>query len=86
MRPTKKIIILIFSFFFIFSLKASEVKIVLKVNNEIITNIDIENEIKYLRVLNPNLSKLKNIELNELSKNSFIRQIIKKRKLKNTLI
>ena len=56
----------------------------LKVNNEIITNIDIENEIKYLRVLNPNLSKLKNIELNELSKNSFIRQIIKKRKLKNT--
>ena len=32
-----------------------ETKIVVKVDNKIVTNIDIINEIKYLTVLNPNL-------------------------------
>ena len=57
---------------------SSEVKIVSKVNNKILTNIDIENESKYLLILNSNLKNLNKNELYELSKNSLIRQIIKK--------
>ena len=52
-----------------------------KVNNEILTNIDIENESKYLLILNTNLKNLNKNELYELSKNSLIRQILKKEEI-----
>ena len=42
---------------------------------KLLTNIDIENEIKYLFILNTNLKNLNKNELYELSKNSLIRQI-----------
>ena len=64
------------------SIHSSEVKIVSKINNEILTNIDIENESKYLIILNNNLKNLNKNELHELSKNSLIRQIIKKEEVK----
>ena len=35
-----------------------ENRIVLKIENEIITNIDISNETNYLKALNPNLNNL----------------------------
>ena len=57
---------------------SSEVKIVSKVNNKILTNIDIVNESKYLLILNSNLRNLNKNELYELSKKSLIRQILKK--------
>ncbi len=57
---------------------SSEIRIVTKVNNEILTNIDIENESKYLQILNTNLKNLNKNELYSLSKNSLIRQILKK--------
>ena len=60
---------------------SSEVKIVSKVNNKILTNIDIENESKYLLILNSNLKNLNKNELYELSKNSLIRQILKKKEI-----
>ena len=72
---------LILIFFQINLINATEVKIVAKINNEILTNIDIENEIKYLLILNTNLKNLNKKELYELSKNSVIRQILKKKKL-----
>ena len=76
---TKKIIFFFIIFFFQITLiNASEVKIVSKINNEILTNIDIENESKYLLILNTNLINLNKNELYELSKNSLIRQILKK--------
>ena len=77
---TKKKII----FFFILVLiqinfiNSSEIKIITKVNNEILTNLDIENESKYLVILNNNLKSLSKVQLYELSKNSLIRQILKK--------
>ena len=75
----KKIIFFFIIFFFQINLiNSSEVKIVTKVNNEILTNIDIENESKYLLILNTNLKNLNKNELYELSKNSLIRQILKK--------
>ena len=38
-----------------------ENKILLKINNEIITTIDISNEINYLKALNNSVKKLKKI-------------------------
>ena len=62
----------------IFSLNISEIKIILKIDNNIITNVDLENEINYLKIQNPTIKKLSINELRNLSKNSLIRQIIKK--------
>ncbi len=59
-------------------INSSEIRIVTKVNNEILTNIDIENESKYLQILNANLKNLNKNELYSLSKNTLIRQILKK--------
>tara|TARA_B100000575_G_C23064052_1_gene612616 strand:+ start:304 stop:1218 length:915 start_codon:yes stop_codon:yes gene_type:complete len=79
---TKKII-----FFFIILIlqinyvNSSEIKIVAKVNSEILTNVDIQNESKYLLILNTNLKNLNKKELYDLSKNSLIRQILKKEEI-----
>ena len=54
------------------------IEIKVKINNEIITNIDIENEKKYLYFLNPKLSKLESSQVENLAKNSLITEIIKK--------
>ena len=58
--------------------KSQEIIIISKVGNQIITNIDIENEKKYLLILNDNLNKLSKKEFYTLAKNSLIREIIKK--------
>ena len=76
------ITILVFFLLTITSLKANEIYIVNKVNNQLITNIDIENEKKYLALLNPNIKKLKEKELFYLSKNSLIREKIKEIEIK----
>ena len=54
-----------------------ENKILFKVNNEIITSIDINNEIKYLKALNPNLKNLESNKMLEIAKNSLLREKIK---------
>ena len=78
MIPNKIFFFFIILLFQIYSINSSEVRIVTKVNSEILTNIDIENESKYLIILNTNLKSLRKDELLELSKNSLIRQILKK--------
>ena len=60
---------------------ATEVKIVSKVDNFIISNIDVENQKKYLLVINKNLQNLSKNELIILSKNSLIREIIKEKEI-----
>ena len=55
-----------------------EVFIVAKVNQEIITNIDLDFEKRYLISLNPNLKKLDQNRINEYAKNSLINEKIKK--------
>ena len=57
---------------------AVENKILVKVNNEIITSIDILNEINYLKILNPKIQELNQKRLFEISKNSLIREKVKK--------
>ena len=78
MKTKKIIFFFIILFFQINSINSYEVKVVTKVNNEILTNTDIFNEAKYLLILNTNLKNLNKNELYELSKNSLIRQILKK--------
>ena len=75
----KKKIYLLIIIIFQFLLGSSEIRIISKVNNEIITNIDVENQINFLKVQNPNVNKLSLQELKEVSKNSLVRQIIKKK-------
>ena len=53
--------------------------IVYKVNNEIITSYDIENELNYLKALNKNLENISNEDLFLTATQSLIREKIKKR-------
>jgi peptidyl-prolyl cis-trans isomerase SurA len=54
------------------------VKIILKVNEEIITNIDIQNEYNYLIILNNDFKKIQKNKALEVAKNSVIKEKIKK--------
>ena len=58
----KIIIILVLFISFSKNLNALENKIIFKLDNTIITSIDIENEKNYLITLNPKLKNLKNKE------------------------
>ena len=51
------------------------------INNEIITNQDIEKEIKYLQILNSNLMQLNKKQKIEIAKNSLIKEIVKKKEI-----
>tara|TARA_B100000686_G_scaffold48569_1_gene51936 strand:- start:651 stop:1583 length:933 start_codon:yes stop_codon:yes gene_type:complete len=59
-----------------------EIKIQVEIDDEIITNIDVENEKKYLTFLNPKLKELKKKDFDKIAKDSLIREIIKKKELK----
>ena len=61
---------------------AIENKVVFKVNNEIITSVDILQEVNYLSFLNEDIKKLDDYELYEISKNSIIKNIIREVELK----
>ena len=55
-----------------------ENKIIFKINNEIITSYDLENEIDYLSALNPNFKKINQKEKIRFSKKSIVQEKIKK--------
>ena len=80
----KKIFILIVSLFFlIFNVSANEnVFIKVKINNKIITNLDIKKELAYLNILNPQIENLDKKNKESIAKNSLINEIIKKNELK----
>ena len=77
----KLIYLLIISFNFTIFSYSNEVKIVAKVNNDIITNVDLENQKKYLLIFNKNLKNLNREELTNLSKNSLIKETIKHKEI-----
>jgi len=83
MKKIKTITIgVIFSIIF-FSISLSvENKILFKVNNEIITSIDILTELKYLGIINKDLKKTTNNQAFEIVKRSLIREKIKEIELK----
>ena len=70
-------LILLFSLFFNSQINAIENKIILKIDDKIITSVDIENEEKYLKVLNPKLKNLDKNTIFEVAKKSLVRENIK---------
>ena len=74
----------IFIFIIFFSLitknaiSENNFRIIAKVNDEIITNYDVETESNYLKLLNPNLNQLDKKKITQIAKNSVINEIIKK--------
>tara|TARA_Y100000590_G_scaffold130907_1_gene149485 strand:- start:3 stop:929 length:927 start_codon:yes stop_codon:yes gene_type:complete len=75
----KQVYLIIFFLFTFENLLFSEInlKILYKINDQIITNIDLENEKKFLIFLNPNLKNLSNIQIKNISLDS-----LKNRKIK----
>ena len=75
-------VVIFFLIFFKNSISYSQIQIKYKIDEEIITNIDILNERKYLIFLRPSLNKLPQEEMIKISTNSLIKEIIKKKELK----
>ena len=66
------------SVFFVNNTFSAENKILVKIETEIITSLDVNNEYKYLIALNPNLKNSKKEDIIKLSKKSIIQEKIKK--------
>lgn len=80
MRKIKISILLIVSLI-ICSFCYSEVQIKYKIDDKIVTNVDILEEKKYLIFLRPNLQKLSDSEITKISENSIVREIIKSKEI-----
>ena len=74
-----KKILIIFLFLVNFPCNAENIQIytLVKVNNSIITNIDLEKEIEVLKILNSNLATQK-IDIKKLALNNLINENLKK--------
>ena len=58
-------------------------EIIININDQIITNFDIQKETKYLLALNPSLNNLPIKKIKEISKSSLIREKIKENEILN---
>lgn len=61
---------------------ALENKILFKINNEIVTSVDIFNEINYLKSINKSINGLEKDEIFNIAKNTIVRDKIKKIEIK----
>ena len=78
MKFVKRFLIYLIIFFFNFiNVNSYENKILIKINNDIITSIDLYNESNYLLALNTNLKELEKNEIYEIAKKSLIKDRIK---------
>ena len=59
------------------SFSKNKVYVSVTIDDQILTNIDIEKEADYLKTLNPNLSEVNEKKILQISKNSLINEIIK---------
>lgn len=76
-------LILIFIFILLSKTQANSIenKIILKIDNEIITSLDVKKEARYLIALNPNTKNLSKDQIYLISKNSLVREKIKKKEI-----
>jgi peptidyl-prolyl cis-trans isomerase SurA len=74
----KKVFLILIFLSNIEGLYAAQSKIVYKIENEIITNIDIKNEFNYLLALNSELKNLENEKIFNIATKSIIKEKIKK--------
>ena len=77
-----RVLISILLMLFQFNTLNAKIIVKFKVGDEIVTNIDIVNEKKYLIFLRPDLENLKEEELINLAERSIIKEIIKKKEIK----
>ncbi|MDC2969570.1 peptidylprolyl isomerase [Candidatus Pelagibacter sp.] len=79
----KKIVLIYATLLSLITPSFSQTKIYIEatVENEIITNYDIQKEIRYLQILNKDLINLDELEKNKIAKNSLINEIIKKKEI-----
>ena len=84
-KITKLIILIVFYgnlfLFSNYSNASQNIKIIVKIDNSIITSQDINYESNYLIALNENLNKLKKNEVYEIAKESLIKEKIKKKEI-----
>ena len=81
-RKISYLIIIIFIFLTNIKVHAkSEIYVDLTVNEKILTNYDVEKEINYLKILNPQLRELNRKQISQIARNSLINEIIKKDEL-----
>ena len=83
-KITKKILFLtIFVLFFSkFAFSSTKIEILYKINDQIVTNKDLENEKKFLLFLNSKLKKLSNQKIEKISEDSLLNRKIKEIELK----
>ena len=76
----------VFIIFFIFinmtGASSQNIKILYKIDNKVLTNIDIENEARYLTALSPQLKKLSKDKILIIAEESLLREAIKGNELK----
>ena len=63
------------------SFSKNNIHIIAKINDQIITNLDLKSEISYLKILNPKLKNLEENKISQIAKNSLINEKIKKNEL-----
>ncbi len=73
-----KFIFLVVFLFWSFENQSKEINIILKIENEIITNVDIESEYNYLTSLNKQFQNIEKKKIFEFAKESLTKEIIKK--------
>ena len=71
-------LILIFFLFTNFSYSKIDLRIIMKINNQIVTSYDIEKESNYLLALNPKLNEINKNDLLKLAKKSMVKEMIRK--------
>ena len=79
------IIIIICSQLIAINVNTAENKILLKINNQIITSLDILTELDYLTTINKEIKKIEKEKAFEISKNSIIREKIKEIEIKRVI-
>ena len=75
------LLIIFFNIFCSNYIYSFESYVVLKVNNKIITNVDIDNEYRYLIALNTDLQNIDKKKVMNIAKNSILREKIKEDEL-----
>ena len=81
-------LIIFLSIFFISGniIASQKIQILYKINNSLVTNVDINNELNYLMSLNTKLKNLDKSEIFEIAKESLIREKIKLNEIKKFFI
>ena len=82
MRKVRKIIIIFFCYFIINACIAEEIEIKLKIEDEIITNQDIQEEARFITLINTKLRDIPKEDLLQISLKSIIQEKIKFLELK----